>query len=210
MHFYESRGFVGVLVDGEGVEGPAWLRITRIKARLDTMTQATDKRIQQLTSALRLSPHPEGGFFRRVYQSEEMVSAESLPERFDGPRRSSTSIYYLLPGDRFSAFHRIKSDENWYHHEGCSLLLPVISPEGALLVYRLGGNLCKGDLPQITIPAGCWFGALPEEKDSYVLAGCNVSPGFAFEDFEMADQNSLLNEFPDYSEWIKKLTYGHL
>lgn len=163
-------------------------------------------RIKDLKEALQLSDHPEGGYYREIYRSAEELDASAVPNRFDAARNYATSIYFLLPGDTFSAFHRIKSDEIWYHHEGGSLLIPSISPDGMLSIHRLGKDIEKGDLPQVIIPAGYWFGAKPEEKDSYVLAGCNVTPGFDFNDFEMAQQKQLLEEFPMHAAWIKAMT----
>lgn len=163
-------------------------------------------RIQTLKETLQLKDHPEGGFFKEVYRSAEQVDTASLPERFTAARNFSTSIYYLLPGSVHSSFHRIKSDEIWYHHEGCSLLIPVISPDGLLSVYRLGKAFDKGDLPQVVVPSGFWFGAIPEDKESYVLAGCNVAPGFDFDDFEMGRRDMLLKEFPAHADWIERLS----
>ena len=63
---------------------------------------------------LRLEPHPEGGFFRQTYRSDIQIAAEALPARFSGERTASTAIYFLLGGDDFSAFHRLRSDEIWH------------------------------------------------------------------------------------------------
>lgn len=169
--------------------------------------QESTVRIEHLKQQLQLNDHPEGGYFREVYRSAEEINKQSLPERFPANRNYATSIYYLLPGSAFSSFHRIKSDEIWYHHEGCSLLIPVISPDGFLSVYRLGKAFEQGDLPQVVVPSGHWFGAVPEDKESYVLAGCSVAPGFDFEDFEMGRRDLLLKEFPAHADWIERLTY---
>jgi len=59
---------------------------------------------------LNLRQHPEGGYFIETYKSEKFVR---LPE-YDGARHACTAIYYLLIGDQFSSFHRIKSDEIWH------------------------------------------------------------------------------------------------
>jgi hypothetical protein len=60
---------------------------------------------------LELEKHPEGGYFREIYLSDDVVPQTGLPANFRGERSFSTSIYYLLQGSDFSAFHRIKSDE---------------------------------------------------------------------------------------------------
>ena len=70
---------------------------------------------------LELQPHPEGGYFKEVYRSDELASKEALPDSFGGDRNFSTAIYFLLEAHDFSAFHRIKSDEIWHFYSGTSL-----------------------------------------------------------------------------------------
>lgn len=67
---------------------------------------------------LQLQKHPEGGWYKEVCRSEEMIPASALPAGFSDSRRFSTSIYYLLEGNDFSAFHLIKSDEIWHFYNG--------------------------------------------------------------------------------------------
>ena len=73
-------------------------------------------------------------------------------------------------------------------------------------MLKLGSNPENEESLQIVVPANHWFGAIPLETDSYTLASCTVSPGFDFQDFEMADRQELLNEYPDQQEIITKLT----
>ena len=37
---------------------------------------------------------------------------------FTGARAVSTAIYFLLEGENFSAFHRLRSDEVWHFYVG--------------------------------------------------------------------------------------------
>jgi predicted cupin superfamily sugar epimerase len=153
---------------------------------------------------LYLDPHPEGGYFREVYRSQNMIRKDALPYGFEGERVCSTSIYYLLEKDDFSAFHRIKSDEIWHHYDGGSVKLYVLVPDGNLIEYKLGKRIENGEKPQVTVPANCWFAAVPDEDCSFVLAGCTVSPGFDFADFEMALPDHLGNEYPKHKDFIQK------
>jgi predicted cupin superfamily sugar epimerase len=41
---------------------------------------------------LRLTAHPEGGWYRETYHAAESVPAEALPARFGGARSHSTAI----------------------------------------------------------------------------------------------------------------------
>ena len=155
---------------------------------------------------LDLQQHPEGGFYKETYRSPEHISIQGLPARFFSARSFSTAIYFLLRSEDRSLFHRIKSDELWHYHAGGSLTLFVID-NGKLVEHKLGAEPEKGESLQVAIPANCWFGAMVNETDSYVLAGCTVAPGFDFADFELADRSSLLAEYPNMRDVIEKLAH---
>ncbi len=40
----------------------------------------------------------------------------------------------------------------------------------------------------------------------YSLIGCTVSPGLDFRDWELADRNTLLSEYPQHANLICKFT----
>jgi predicted cupin superfamily sugar epimerase len=155
---------------------------------------------------LNLVKHPEGGYYVRTYFSREWIEREHLPQRFAGSRPFSTAIYYLLPGDEFSAFHRIHSDEMWHFYAGSTLTLHILEGEGRVTEKKLGRDFERGERFQHLVEAGCWFGATVEDEASYSLLGCTVSPGFAYEDFEIADRENLLAQYPDHRKLIISLT----
>jgi len=163
------------------------------------------KSIDYWINHLGLLPHPEGGFYKETYRALEIIPGTALPARFGGDRNLSTAIYFLLRSEDISVFHRIKSDELWHFYYGSSLLIYVLH-ERELKIHRLGANLDKGDSLQVVIPANCWFGAHVENPDSFALCGCTVAPGFDFRDFEMAERNALLKEYPGYEKEIIRLT----
>jgi len=148
---------------------------------------------------LGLIPHPEGGYYKEAYRSGLQITVDS------GRRNISTAIYYLLDGNDFSSFHRIKSDEMWHFYAGGGLDISVIHPNGELETLRLGLDPEKGQLPQQVVPAGSWFAAENNAKDSFSLVGCTVAPGFDFEDFEMADRDTLLENYPQQATLINRL-----
>lgn len=155
-----------------------------------------------------LLPHPEGGYYAETYRASETISKDSLPSRFTGDRAFSTGIYFLLEAQNFSAFHKIKSDEMWHFYAGDALDIFVIHPEiGNLEIIKLGSNPEKGESFQAVVPAGTWFGSRPAAGSNYCLAGCTVSPGFDFEDFEMAERGLLTKAFPAHEQIISELTY---
>lgn len=165
--------------------------------------QSADYWIEKLS----MEGHPEGGFFKETYKSSESFGHDGLPERFSGKRTFSTGIYFLLKKGDFSAFHKIKSDEMWHFYEGHPLEICCIDSDGVLNFIKLGRDFEKGEVFQAVVPANCWFGSYLPENSDYVLVGCTVSPGFDFEDFEMADRADLLQLYPDYSDIILKLTH---
>jgi predicted cupin superfamily sugar epimerase len=150
----------------------------------------------QWIAALGLEPHPEGGWFRETYRAREHIEASGLPARYGGPRSFSTSIYFLLEGTQFSAFHRLKSDELWHFHAGGSLQVWIIDEAGRLRTERVGPDPAAGDRLQLVLPAGTWFAARPLAAADYTLLGCTVAPGFDFADFELAGRAALAGRFP--------------
>lgn len=163
------------------------------------------KTIEYWINHLELLPHPEGGFFKETYRASETIA--ELPERFDGKRNFSTAIYFLLRSQDRSVFHRIKSDELWHFYQGTTLLIYVLTDQG-LKVHKLGSNPDQGESLQVLIPATCWFGAHVEKPNSFALCCCTVSPGFDFKDFEMANRQTLVKEFPDQQKIIHELTHA--
>ena len=75
---------------------------------------------QDWIDRLHLQPHPEGGYFRETYRAPLILPRSALPGH-GGDRAASTAIYFLLAGDQFSAFHRIRSDELWHFYAGSTL-----------------------------------------------------------------------------------------
>jgi len=155
---------------------------------------------------LNLTRHPEGGWFREEYRSEEQIHAEHLPERYNSAHCFSTSIYFLLENDDFSAFHRISSDETWHFYLGSPIIVFCIFPDGSTSEILLGNNLPEGHLFQFTIPRNCWFAAKNRDANSFSLVGCTVSPGFEFSDFELANRQSLTQMYPLHADLINALT----
>lgn len=156
---------------------------------------------------LNLKPHPEGGYFREVYRSDDIISSEYLDNRYNGERNTATSILYLLKGDEFSTFHRLKSDETWHFNYGSTLEIHIISPEGKYSTVKLGLNIFEGEVIQYTIPAGSWFAAQPVNYISFTLAGCMVAPGFDYNDYEEANPQELKKEYPLFTDIIDRFTH---
>ena len=152
---------------------------------------------------LGLTKHVEGGAFKETYRSSLVLN--NLPPAFKGARNASTTIYFLLQEGEFSALHKIASDEGWHFYEGTSLAVYEIEPNGNLIKHTLGRDFEKGEIFQCTIKGNSWFGSRVEDG-GYALVGCTVAPGFDFEDFELANREDLLRQFPQYEKLIAELT----
>jgi len=149
---------------------------------------------------LSLAPHREGGWFRETFRSPERLPASALPARFAGERSLATSILYLLAAGERSQLHRLRADEQWWHHAGGALHLHLLDADGA---RRL---VVSESAPQAVVPHGTWFAAEPEPGAAFVLAGCGVSPGFEYDDFELAQRQALLAEYPAQRELVLRFT----
>lgn len=139
------------------------------------MTQAAS-----VIQKLQLQPHPEGGYYRETYRSNEKVT---LPDKV---RNVSTSIYYLLENENKSHLHRVAHDEIWYFHQGMPLDIISIRND-KVVIERLGNDFSAGEVPQLIVPANTWFAARIPGGVGYSLVSCSVSPGFDFDDFELAN-----------------------
>jgi uncharacterized protein len=143
--------------------------------------------INAVIESLQLEPHPEGGFYR------EMHRASSLVKEANGRSKNAySSIYYLLSGNDFSAWHRIRSDETWFFHLGCDIAIHYFDDQAMLKTVQIGLGSMQF---QVTIPAGTWFAAKPVRTDAFCLVSCVVGPAFTFTEFEMGKRQSLLDAF---------------
>ena len=159
----------------------------------------------QLIQKYNLEPHPEGGWYKQTYKSNEQIPGNALPERFGANRTFSTAIYFLLEKGNFSAFHRIKSDECWHFYAGDPLVIYVIDHNEELKIISLGNDLEKGQAFQYVVPANCWFASRPAPGSEYCFVGCTVAPGFEFEDFELANAAELSAIYPEHKKIIEQL-----
>lgn len=162
--------------------------------------------ITKIINQLNLQPHPEGGYFKETYRSEGVINESNLGIEFPGKRNYTTAIYFLLTSDSFSAFHKIKQDEIWHFYKGSPIKLHIISAKGNYKNVIIGNNLENGEIPQFVVNAKDWFAAEVIENNTYSLVGCTVSPGFDFNDFELAKRASLILKFPQHSSIITTLT----
>ena len=136
------------------------------------MTQDIDR----LIAALQLAPHPEGGYYRRIYASQlEVLHAGRL-------RPAMTAIHFLLRQGQHSRWHRVDADEGWHWRQGGPLQLQIFDPENdTLQTLALSAEASA----MAVVPAGHWQRAWTEAP--YALVDCTVAPGFVWEGFALLD-----------------------
>ena len=153
------------------------------------MTSNTE--YQNYIEKLHLEPHPEGGYYRQLYGNDAL------------DKKDISTIYYMLTDNDKSAFHRLHGvTEIWYYHAGEPLNIYVIDTDGNLTVHHLSPD---GEM-QVVIHPEQWFAADLPSKKGFCLVGCAVAPAFAFENFELGQRDTLIQQFPQYVEIIEKLT----
>jgi predicted cupin superfamily sugar epimerase len=146
--------------------------------RIDTMP--SNPELPSWAEHLDLQPHPEGGWYAETYRHPDTT------ETVAGLRSLATAIYFLLLPGESSAWHRVASDELWFHHRGGPLRLWLGGAgegPGDATEHVLGSDLAAGQRPQQLVPAGHWQAARP--VDDAVLVSCVVVPGFDFTDFTL-------------------------
>jgi predicted cupin superfamily sugar epimerase len=185
----------------------------------------------EMIAALDLKPHREGGYFRETYRAvtEVPVAEGKRPA-------CSAIIYLLTEAEPSRFHRLRSDELWFYHSGALAELVLLPPPaEGAaaqsqpferLPEHRLIGPVS----PYVLVPAGWWVavrtssgeqtdwgdGRAPERRwtadrrsthdISWTLVSCVVTPGFEYKDFEMADREVLLREFPLAREVILALT----
>lgn len=179
------------------------------------ITEQTRTSAEEVKKLLGLEPHPrEGGWFVRTYEADEFVSAKVFSnERYAGPRRTGTAIYYLLEPGAFSEMHVLASDEIFHHYAGDAVEMLQLFDNGSSQRVVIGKDLRAGERPQVVVPRGVWQGSRlfpsAQKRDTasgWALLGCTVSPGFEFVDYESAPRAELIAKWPAEAEMITALT----
>jgi predicted cupin superfamily sugar epimerase len=58
---------------------------------------------------------------------------------------------------------------------------------------------------QYVVKAGTWFASEPAFGSNFSFVGCTVSPGFHFDEFEMATADRLISQYPTQASLITRL-----
>lgn len=163
-----------------------------------------------IATQLGLKPHPEGGYFRETYRGGRPVVTDR------GLRPLATAIFFLVTSESPSRFHRLASDELWFFHAGSPLKVITLLPDGTSEAMVLAGQrdwaLGESYAPQAIVRAGSWQAARlltppgTGRQERWTLVSCVVTPGFDYDDFELAERAELLTAYPEHAEIITALT----
>lgn len=173
------------------------------------MPKKIDLSASDLIQLLKLEEHPEGGFYRQTYKSYEQIPKEVLPARYANQRSYGTAIYYLLTKETCSRLHKVASDETFHFYFGAPVEMLLLFPDKRAETIVLGHNILNREQPQFTVPKDIWQGSkVRQDPDcpDYALLGTTVSPGFEYDDFELAKRSDLIAEYQEFEAQIISLT----
>ncbi len=157
---------------------------------------------------LNMIAHPEGGYYRRNWQSLLVGDMKESSGKLIFPGRNiGSSIIYLLPQGMVCKWHRVKCDEMWHHYYGTPLRLYLLNSQKGLETQILGTDIKQGQSPQFIIPRNTWFAAELMEDADFALCGCTLWPAFSYTDFELAEPNALGDDFPAHRELIERIQH---
>ncbi len=136
----------------------------------------------------------EGGYYRQTWNSDV-----------------STAIYFLLTPENngFSALHTLSYVEIYHFYAGDSVQLLLFPPEetsGEVQEVILGNNLEKKEYPQFIVPAETTQGSCLMNGGEWALLGTTMAPPYSPETFKLSSRSKMLKAFPDYRDWIIRLT----
>lgn len=153
--------------------------------------------ITKLIEQYRLSPHPEGGYYREIHRSTQKVVSPVCAL----PRSAVTHIYFLLTAGQVSRFHKVLHNEIWNFYAGSPLML--VCYDGKKITETAIGPGCDA---YVEVVHGGMYQAA-ESTGTYSLLGCTVAPGFDFDDFtflnhDQGEAKKLLENWPGYQRFI--------
>lgn len=151
-------------------------------------------------------PH-EGPWFLQTFKSDDVIEG-ALAERYPSKRWAYTAIYALFTRSDFSALHRLVTDEMWHFYGGSPARILLLYPDGRGETRIWGGDVLKGEEPQILVPRGTWMGARPigDAQTAYSFGGNTLSPGFEYDDYEPGYRDELTALYPGFAAEIAELT----
>lgn len=138
---------------------------------------------------LKLAPHPEGGYFRRVYTDERAFPTLS------GNRPLATSIHYLLTRDSpIGRMHRNRSVVLHYLQDGGPIEYVLLPEPGVCRRVVLGAG--ADEQLFLSVPGGWWKACRLLGGSDHALISEVVVPGFDGADHQFMPLATLKRDFP--------------
>lgn len=147
---------------------------------------------------LGLEPHPEGGWFRRIYTDGRVLATPG------GERAAASSIHYLL--DRRShigRLHRNRSTILHYLQHGGPVDYYLLEADGGLRTVTLG--TAPGQQLFLEVPGGVWKASQLPAYVSHALVSEVVLPGFDYADHDFMNLSQLAGEYPQHLQALRAL-----
>jgi predicted cupin superfamily sugar epimerase len=163
---------------------------------------------EEIIELFNMKPLPqEGGYYTETYRTPESLPQTVLPNRYTGDRSFGTAILYFLTPSTFSILHRLKGDEIFHFYLGDAVTMLQLRPDGSSKVITLGKDIINDQRIQAVVPAETWQGMCLNDGGKFALLGTTMTPGFEYEDLELAQREKLLHQFPEHQALIAKLTH---
>ena len=148
---------------------------------------------------------PDGGYYRRTYNSPYTVSI-TRPEGDTVQRKTMTSIFFMLTVDRNIGYlHKNECDLVLYYQLGLPVKFLLLHPDGTLEEKVLGQNILSGESLQLFVPRGVWVGSVLKSGGDYDfgLSSEAASPGFEYCDMTMATEELMVSLYPEHWDKLK-------
>ncbi|TVR96560.1 MAG: cupin domain-containing protein [Rhodospirillales bacterium] len=134
----------------------------------------TDVDADTLIRALKLAPHPEGGFYRETFRDDPA----------DHARGALAVIHFLLPAGHRSAWHRLDAFEVWHFQAGCPLRLSLSADGRTVHTLELAAGPPAAARHHAVVLPRTWMSAVT--LGAWSLVTCTTAPAFRFDGFELA------------------------
>ena len=155
-----------------------------------------------LIRQLKLEPHIEGGWFRRIFEASHRPAIETDA----GARPTLTAIHYLLTDDRpIGHWHLNCSDILHFFHAGAPIDYYLLDETHGLRRATLGPDPDAGHQLCLPVEGGTWKASHLREGTFGLLSEA-VSPGFDYADMTLGRAAELTERFPQHRRLIERFS----
>ena len=136
------------------------IRLSAIQKKM----AATENKVDKIVKKFNMCPHPEGGFYKRIFESSTTIHTPF------GKRFSMTSINYLMTYGNFNAFHLLKQNsEVLYFHDVSLNISHILFYKMTILKYYINCNWPLIQLDHFSARNGSKQGDYKGDPESHPL-----------------------------------------